>query len=170
MTEGHPLEIELARFGELNDREELERHLQRCSRCRRALAEYDWVEGEVTSTLEAEADAVPVPPPNWHTVRERVGDAERRKRGQRLVVAAGAALVVCLMVGAPSILGRRAQTQAMSTSRVVAAPGPVSVERAVTSTTARTARGQISASGRSREVARTSLPFVPIPTPPTPQG
>ena len=170
MTEGHPLEIELARFGELTDREELEDHLRRCSRCRRILADYDWVEGEVTSTLEAEADAVPVPPPNWHAVRESVGDAERRNRGQRLVVAAEAALVVCLMVGAPSILGRKAQAQAMPTSRVVTAPGPVSVERAVTSTRTRPAGGHISASHQSRDGTGTSPSFVPIPTPPTPQG
>jgi anti-sigma factor RsiW len=170
MTESHPPEIELARFSELKDREELERHLQRCSRCRRVLADYGWVEGEIAALLESEADGVPVPDPNWRGVREQLGRAEGRARVGELTVVAGAALAVCLMFGAPSALGRKAQAQGVPASGVVTAPAPVSVEDPVTSTSPRSEEGRISGSGQSREGARTSLPFVPIPTPPTSQG
>jgi hypothetical protein len=170
MTESHPPESELARFSELKDREGLESHVQRCSRCRRVFADYGWVEREITSLLSAEADAVPVPDPNWRGVREQLGRAERRSKRRELLVTAAAALVVCLMFGAPSVLGRKAQAQAMPASALVTAPAPVSARDRVPSASPRSAGGRASASGPSRERTRTSLPFAPIPTPPTPQG
>lgn len=170
MSQGHLSETELAQVSESEDREKLEGHLRWCSRCRRALADYGWLQGEVEALLEAEADAVPVPRSNWQTVRDRLGSAERRNKGREMLVAAGAALVLCLMVGTPAVLGRKAEAEAIPASGVVTAPAPVSVEDPVTSTSPRTAAGRVSASGRSRERERTSLPLVPIPTPPTPHG
>jgi anti-sigma factor RsiW len=170
MTESHPLEIELSRFSELENREEVERHLQRCSRCRRILADYGWVEGEITSLLEAEADAVPIPNPNWRAVHTELGRAERRSRGRERLVAAGAALVVCLMLGAPFVLGGEAHAQVVPASGLVTAPAPVSVENPVISTRPRSAGGRGAASDKTREGTVVSLPFVPIPTPPTPDG
>jgi len=170
MSQSHPPEIELARISELKGSKELEEHLRWCSWCRRTLADYGWLQGEIEALLEAEAEAVPVPQPNWQSVRERMGRAERRNKGREMLVATGAALVLCLMFGAPSILGRRAEAQAVPASGVVTAPAPVSIRDPVTSTRPGAEVGGISVSGQSREEARTSLPFVPIPTPPTPQG
>jgi anti-sigma factor RsiW len=170
MTESHPHEIELARFSELEDREELASHLQWCSRCRRILADYGWVEGEITSLLEAEADAVSIPHPNWREVRGELGRAERRSRGRERLMAAGAALVMCLMLGAPFVLGGEAQAQVVPVSGAMTAPVPVSVEDPMTSTRPRSAGGSVAASGQSRKGTMISLPCVPIPTPPTPNG
>jgi hypothetical protein len=170
MTQGHLSEIELARVSELENKEKLEGHLRWCSRCRRALADYGWVQGEIEALLEAEADAVPVPQANWQNVRDRLGRAERRNKGKEMLVVAGAALVFCLMVGTPAVLGRKAEAQAVPASGIVTAPVPVSIADPVTITSQRTAAGSASSSGHSREGVKTSLPFVPIPTPPTPHG
>lgn len=170
MSERHPLEIELAWFSESEGRAGVEHHVRRCSRCRHVVANYGWLRGKIAAVLEARAGAVPVPQPSWETVREGVGRAERRSEDGRLLVAAGVGLMVCLMLGAPSLLGTSAEAQTMLAPAIVTAPAPAGTDGILTSTR-RGATGTVTSKRiRSPEGAAMLLPFVPPPTPPASEG
>jgi hypothetical protein len=166
MSERHPLEIELAWLSESKDDEGVGTHVGRCSRCRRILADYDWLQGEVTSVLRATADGAPVPRPSWPAVRERLGRAQRRSERGRLVVVAGAALIACLMLVVPLGFGGKVEAQAAPGPVAVTAPAPVMVDRPLTGTRSWSTGVVASTRAEPREGRRTSLPVVPPPTPP----
>lgn len=166
MSEGHPLEIELARLSESGDDEGVRAHIEGCSRCRRILVDYGWLDGEVASVLEAKADGVSVPRTSWQAVREGLGRAERRgERGQLLVVA-GAALIACLMLVAPLGLGGKVEAQGAPGPTVVTAPVPATVDHPLAGTRPWSTREVPWPRAVSRDRPGTSLPFVPPPTPP----
>ena len=101
MRERHPREIELAR---LSDGEavsaEMAEHLRWCARCRSAVADYDWLQGEIAVTLAAAAE-IPAPRPQWWAVRERVFASQRRQiTGWRISALSSVVLAVCLMFSA----------------------------------------------------------------------
>jgi hypothetical protein len=75
----HPREIELARFSDEETGAEVADHLRWCARCRSDVADYRWLQGEVTATLSAAADGVPVPRSRWWAVREALSVSERRQ-------------------------------------------------------------------------------------------
>jgi len=85
MREMHPREIELARFSdeeagaEADGRHPVADHLRWCARCRSDVADYRWLQGEVTTALLAAADGVNVPRSRWWAVREAVSASERRQ-------------------------------------------------------------------------------------------
>jgi hypothetical protein len=166
MSERHPAEIELAQFSESENGVGLEHHVRRCSRCRRVLADYGWLQGEVATVLDARANAVAVPQPSWQTVRERVRRAERRSEVGKLLAAVGVAVVVCLMLGAPSVLSRTAEAQAVPVSEVVTAPPPVRADDLFTGARWGATGTVTSTPARSREGTEILLPFAPPPTPP----
>jgi len=166
MSEEHPLEIELSRFSESKDDEGVGTHVQGCSRCRRILVEYGWLEGEVASVLEAKAREVPVPRTSWQAVREGLGRAERRRERGQLLVVAGAALMACLMLVAPLGLGGKVEAQGAPGPAVVTAPAPATVDHPLSGTRPWSTREVPSPRAVSRDGPGTSLPFVPPPTPP----
>ena len=76
MSETHPKEIELARFEDGEASTGVAEHLRWCARCRSVVADYRWLQGEVTATLALAADSVPVPRPKWWAVCESLSLGE----------------------------------------------------------------------------------------------
>ena len=129
MSETHPKEIELARFEDGEASAEVTEHLRWCARCRSAVADYRWLQGEVTATLALAADLVPVPRPKWWAVCESLSLGERRRAGRRRASAlASLALVFSLILSAPGFLGAAVVAQAVPAD-VVMAPAPVTLSR-----------------------------------------
>ena len=106
MSEGHPGEAELARFGEGDKSAELEAHLRWCARCRSVVADYRWLGEEVGASLGAVADAVEVPRPRWWAVQERLSASERRQaRRLRVPAVASVVLAFSLMLALSPVVG-----------------------------------------------------------------
>lgn len=163
MGEEHPRELELARRSDGGSGDDpLTEHLRWCSGCRRVLADHEWLQGEIATALDAEAAAAPVPSSDWDGVRRRLRRPERQPAQRGALVAAGVALIACVMLVAPSALGRHAHAQGMSAGRVSIAPAPVIVPSAGTGMGG---GASLRLSPADRAV-RVSLPFVPPPTPP----
>ena len=119
MSKIHPRETELAGFSDQSDSEDadgrLAEHVRWCARCRSAVAEYRWLEGEVEATLTAAADAIAVSRPEWRTVRERLFTLQRRRVvGGRVSAVAGVALAFCLMLTISPVLGPAAAGRTLS--------------------------------------------------------
>lgn len=162
MKENHPRELDLARLSDGQEGGDLAVHLRWCSSCRRILADYDWLQGELRATLDAKAAAAPIPEPDWSEVRGRISSPERQASGRCPLVAAGAALIACVMLVAPAVLGRGVQAQTPGAGTLVEAPAPVMAPRLEPD-------GGTSSSLTMTPVdhePRASLPFVPPPTPP----
>lgn len=136
MNNGHLGEIELAQLSDKAGREavgaEIVEHLRWCARCRSAVADYGWLQREISATLTAAADGVFVPRPQWWAVQERVFAGRRRQiTAWRVSSIAGVALAVCLMVAGATIAASPAPStgavaQTLSPELVVA-PAPVTV-------------------------------------------
>ena len=106
MSEIHPRETELARFSDKEAGAAVAEHLRWCARCRGVVADYRWLQGEITSTLAVAADTVAVPRPKWWVVQERMSAGQRRQMmGWRASAFASVALMVCFMLFAPNFLG-----------------------------------------------------------------
>ena len=125
MNKTHPKEKELARFGEGDVSVVVAEHLRWCARCRSAVADYRWLQGEIEATLTAAAEAVVVPGPKWWAVQERLFASRRRLvMGRRVSAFASTILAVCLMMSVPNFLGLAVAAQ-MSQPEVVVVPAPV---------------------------------------------
>lgn len=86
-------------------RKEMAQHLRWCASCRSGVADYRWLQGEITSTLQAVVDATPVPPSNWPGVQQLLSVGQRRSLlRQRLSGALSAGLVICLVFVASPVL------------------------------------------------------------------
>jgi len=99
---GHPGQFELACLGEPGAGErdaDIVEHLRWCARCRSAVADYRWLEGEIEAALSAAAAAAPLPRPKWWDVRGRVfaGQA-RRGAARRAPAVVSVALLICHML------------------------------------------------------------------------
>jgi len=159
----HPGELDLARLSDAQGREDLDEHLRWCSPCRRTLADYDWLQQELTAALDAEAAAAPVAAPDWDGVRKQLRESRPYPAERRFVVAAGVGLMALVMFVAPSALGSGVQAQTNPLAGVSEAPAPIvavdtDAGAALTLTTTPV--------DGERQV---SLPFVPPPTPPEPE-
>jgi len=86
-------------------------------------ADYRWLQGEIAGALAAAANAAPAPRPNWRGVEERLFTARRRQTVERRTSAfAGAALVICLMLAIPNLLGPAVVAQIPPPEGVMAPP------------------------------------------------
>jgi len=167
MTGKHPGELDLARLSDSEAGEDLSEHLRWCSSCRRILADYDWLQEEIAEALNARAEAAPVAGPDWESVHKRLRSSRERVSDRRLLVAVSAALIACVMLVAPSLLGREVQAQTRIAAELSAVPQPVMASSADANaqpgslfTVTTHADTVMAASGT------VSLPFVPPPTPP----
>ena len=141
MSETHPKEIELACFEDGEASTGVAEHLRWCARCRSVVADYRWLQGEVTATLALAADSVPVPRPKWWAVCESLSLGERRRAGRRRASAlASLALVFSLILSAPGFLGAAVVAQAVPAD-VVLAPAPVTLSRVGATSTVDTGIG-----------------------------
>jgi len=105
MSKAHPREVELACLSDEEAGEEVAAHLHWCARCRSVVADYRWLQGEITTMLAVAADAVFVPRPKWWAVRERMFTRQRRQvAGWRASAFASVVLAVCLMLSIPNLL------------------------------------------------------------------
>jgi hypothetical protein len=138
MSRVHPTEIDLARLDGSSGGEagrEVADHLRWCARCRSVVADYRWLQGEVTAALASAADAVAVPRPRWWAVQEALSASQRRQvAGGRVSAVASVVLAVCLMLSASPVLSTAVAARALL-PQVAMAPAPVtvavSVERGV---------------------------------------
>ena len=165
MSEGHPGEAELARFGEGDKSAELEDHLRWCVRCRSVVADYRWLGEEVGASLGAAAGAVEVPRPRWWAVQERLSASERRQaRRLRVPAVASVVLAFCLMLALSPVVGAAVTARTLPPEAMVA-PVPFTAIVSHGLGSAVTATPAISSE------AATPLPtpgFVLPPTPPEP--
>ena len=124
MSEGHPGEAELARFGEGDNDAAQEEHLRWCARCRSVVADYRWLGEEIGASLQAAADGVPVPRPRWWDVQERLLASERQ-RARRLRVPAVASVVLAfsLMLALSPVVGTAVAARTLP-PRAAIAPSP----------------------------------------------
>ena len=132
MGQGHPGEVELARFGEGDKGAELEDHLRWCARCRSAVADYRWLEEEVGASLRAAAGAVEVPRPRWWAVQERLAASERRQaRRLRVPAVASVVLAFSLMLALSPVVGTAVAARTLPPEAMVApAPFTTGISRA----------------------------------------
>ncbi len=159
----HPQEIELSRVGaDDNEDEQIDEHLRWCARCRSVVIDYRWLQGEVTSALRTEAEAVVVPGPKWWEVQRRLLADQRRRAVSRLVSAsAGAALTVASMLAFSfGGVGAGAMAQTLPPEPVVA-PAPATVPMRVVTSPKFTPTAPCTEAGPSPTPA-----FVLPPTPP----
>jgi len=166
MKEKHPSELDLARLSDGENGDELADHVRWCSSCRRILADYDWLQGELAAALDAKSAAAPIADPDWEGVRSCLSNPERDASNRLLLVAAGASLIAFVMLAAPATVGRRVQAQTTPGGAVSEAPSPVLAPRVGAATEAALSL-TMTPVDRERVV---SLPFVPPPTPPEPTG
>lgn len=174
MSEWHPREYELAQVSQSEPNERLADHLQWCSRCRGITADYAWLEEEIAAGFEAGLKDVAVPPSRWERVDEHLRASRARTVGKQLLAVAGAALIACLMLLAPSILNRHVRAEGVIGPTVVPVRVPVSAHDDRTATGGQgpgqgpltTTPGSSISSG-DRGV---SLPFSPPPEPPEPEA
>lgn len=162
MNGKHPGELQLARLSDEAAVWNAADHLGWCARCRRILADFQWLEGEVTASLEAEATAAPVPRADCGAVSSRLGRSAGHLSRNRLAFAATAALLVCVMIAAPSLLGRRVRAGSLGTVSASGVPTPVVAASTDSRAGDRVPRIRVSADPG----AMVTLSFVPPPTPP----
>ena len=121
MSQGHPGEAELARFGEGDKSAEIEDHLRWCARCRSIVADYRWLGEEVEASLGAVADAVEVERPRWWAVQERLSASERRQaRRLRVPAVASVVLAFSLMLALSPVVGTAVAARTLSPEAMVA--------------------------------------------------
>lgn len=101
----HPLETDLAFSSDGEMGKDVAGHLRWCARCRSAVTDYAWLEGEIESALAAAADAVDAPRPKWWAVQASLR-ASRRRQTMRVRFSSLASVVMaaCLMLFAPGFL------------------------------------------------------------------
>ncbi|MCP4544382.1 MAG: hypothetical protein GY832_45300 [Chloroflexi bacterium] len=126
----HLNEFDLAWLGELDNNDlgneipdaEMVEHLRWCADCRSAIADHQWLQETITTTLAIAVDAVSVPRPKWWAVQEALLFGRQRQvaswRGSTI---ASVVLAVCLMLSASPLLG----TAAMVAQMVQASPEAV---------------------------------------------
>jgi hypothetical protein len=166
MSEGHPGEAELARFGEGDKSAELEDHLRWCARCRSVVADYRWLGEEVGASLRSAAGAVEVPRPRWWAVQERLSASERRQaRRLRVPAVASVVLAFSLMLALSPVVGTAVAARTLPPEAMVAPVPFTTIVSDGSVTSAVTATPAVSSE------AATPLPtpgFVLPPTPPEP--
>jgi predicted anti-sigma-YlaC factor YlaD len=181
----HPAELDLAWLSDAENRDALAEHMKWCSSCRRVLADYDWLQGELAEALDAQAEVAPVAAPDWDEVRRRLKGSRERLPERRLLVAASVALIACVMLVAPAVLGREVQAQTVLAGELQIAPQPVigsdtGVDTDVGgSSPAMTPGDTMMPAGKAafkdtvvleHREGTVSLPFAPPPTPPEQEG
>ena len=163
---GHLTDLELAQEAEERTSDYVREHLRWCSACRRAAAEYGWLEDELGRALKAEAGRARLPGPAWEAVHRRIRTPRHHVPPGRRAAALSLALMVSVMVLAPLVMvgGNWAWATAARLEDLTTAPAPAAVtvdEGEGTPPSSATAAG--------RHLQRVSLPFEPAPTPPEPQ-
>jgi hypothetical protein len=169
MTEWHPEPFELAQASERGAARDLVDHLRWCSLCRSTAAEYEWLDEEIPAALDAGLAAVPKPRPEWERLHRRLElNGGRRVSRQALAVGITAAMA-CLTLTAPSILGGGVRAKGVPVPDVspVRVPARAESDRTATRTNLSFTTPAAVVSSRERAV---SLPFVPPPEPPDPEG
>ncbi len=125
MNNKHLRETELAHLDDGSGGAHAMEHLRWCALCRSAAADYRWLRREVTATLMAAADVVPVPSPKWRAVQRRLSAGRRREVvGRRVSAIAGAVSAMCLMLSVSLMPGTIVAAGALSPD-VAIAPAPI---------------------------------------------
>jgi hypothetical protein len=96
-------------------------HLRWCARCRSALADYRWLQGELAASLAVAADAVVVPRPRWRAVQGQLRTRRRQAAGWRASAFAGVALAICFLLLVP-VLSPVAAAQSLPYPAMATAP------------------------------------------------
>ncbi len=165
-------ELILAGSGEIDDR--VEAHLQWCAQCQSAVAEYQWLQSALETTLSTAAEAVPVPRPRWWNVQASL-QAGRRRRGFAQHISAIAAVLLAFGIQLSLIPNWGASVAAQHASQqpqlvIVPSPAPPTALVAKgTGSTAALSTSLPSAEAMTGTPAPTLAPVLP-PTPPSTSG
>ncbi len=170
MSQVHPEEIELARFSDGEAGVGGAGHLRWCARCRSVVADYRWLQDEITATLATAADAVPVPRPKWWVVQERLFASRRRQvTGGRISAVASVVLTVCLMLSLSPVLATAAIAQTARTLPPAAVVAPAPVTAVVSGGRMASVATPTPAISRDEVTSSPTPAFVLPPTPPEPE-
>jgi len=163
MSEVHPREAELIRFGDGEASTDVAEHLRWCAHCRSVVADYRWLQREIVTTLAAAADAVPVPRSKWWAVQEVLFATQQRLVvGWRVSAVASVVLAVCLMLSLSPVLGVAVAARTLPPAPMIA-PAPATT---VVSGEQKISRATPTPVVSSEEV--TPLPTPALMLPPTP--
>jgi hypothetical protein len=168
MRECHPTDGELARLSDKRTGGGVSEHVRSCARCRRVLADYDWLQGELAETLAGVADTVPVRRSAWPELQDKILDSKRRQSVRMHVSAmTSAAMAICLLLYVPAFIRPSAAGQALQPKPSVR-PTPI----VVTEPTGDGSRSPSSGTSATwiafRQAPRSSAApaLAPLPTPP----
>jgi hypothetical protein len=143
-------------------------HVRSCARCRRVLADYDWLQGELAETLAGVADTVPLRRSAWRELQDKMFDS-RRRQSVRMHISAmtSAAMAICLLLCVPGFLRPSAVAQLLQPGPSVR-PTPIVATEPTGDGSRSLSSGTSAAWIVSREASR-SWPdpaLAPLPTPP----
>jgi hypothetical protein len=167
MREWHPTDGELARLSGERTGGRVLGHVRSCARCRRVVADYDWLQGELAETLTSVVDEVPVPRSAWWELQDKLLDSKRSQSARihiSAVVSAG--MIVCLLLYVPGFMRPSAAAQALQPEPSVR-PTPIVVTEPTGAGTGSLSSRTSAAWIVSRQASQSPAPpAAPLPTPP----
>ncbi|MGD1994153.1 MAG: hypothetical protein PVI59_13250 [Anaerolineae bacterium] len=130
MSEHHPQEMDLVLGLQGAESQDVEEHLRWCGACRALADEHRWLTEEVSTCLQAEARAAPVPRPRWGDIQVRIQAARRRWVIVRRVsaVASVAAVLIAMLIFS-SIVGEPGEQVYAASVEPTVAPQPIARAR-----------------------------------------
>lgn len=175
MSEIHPGETQLARWGDGEASADVAAHVRWCARCRSGVADYRWLAGEIGATLTTAADAVDVPHPRWWALRGRlIAEQRRRVAGWRASAVASVVLAVCLMLSLSPVLLSTAVAARMVPPEAMVVPAPMTASTAdmasVSGTHAVPGATPTPIASRTEAAPAPTPGFALPPTPPEPEA
>jgi hypothetical protein len=169
MRTWHPRDVELATLSDQGAEDGGGNHIRLCARCRRVVSEYEWLQVELSGTLEMEVHQVHLPQAQWWEVRKKIGDARNREVARvRASALLSAAMVVSLLLGVPSFIKPPVAAQALQ-PQISVRPTPIAMTEAAGAAGASLssrASTPWAASGTGTQQSPAAPSAVPIPSPP----
>jgi hypothetical protein len=168
MIEWHPTDFQLASLSDEGASSGGRKHIRSCARCRSAVADYEWLEAELAATLETAAKRARSPRATWWELQNRLNES-RHLQVVRLRASAvlSAAMTVCLLLCAPSLIKPAAAAQAPRPA-VSVRPTPIAIAESTEgvdgSLSSRTST-LLTALGTAQQ-SSVAPSLVPLPTPP----
>ncbi|MGD9029724.1 MAG: hypothetical protein PVG25_07900 [Anaerolineae bacterium] len=105
MNEWHLTDVELAQLSDEGNRDEVGHHTDLCPRCQSRVADYKWLQAELAATFRTVVNRDSPPPAAWGVVRKGVRHSRHRQTVRlRASALVSAAMVVCLLLWAPSLI------------------------------------------------------------------
>ncbi len=137
MSDIHPREVELARFGDgelyaadidrasadIDRASDVAEHLRWCARCRSVVADHRWLQEEIKGALMEAADAVDVSRPKWWAVQAQIrGERLNAALSRRASAVFSVVVACCMMLCVSPALGQSVSARTAPPEPVTAPP------------------------------------------------